>query len=189
MSSRATPGRNGPAGSRRPLAMLIALAAVLALGGCGPLGGSSAGSAVISPDAARATVPAASPPTTSVTTAPVSSPSIAAAAASPTPAARAAVVAAANRFMRAFVAGDYAAQWAQLDPGEQAIWPSPTDRASFLTAKFGGSVAGFQLGTPRLAASWTSHEDTAYTVDHPWQVPVSVTFSDPATLQPAGVAV
>ena len=173
---------------RRSAAALIVLALAATLAGCGPFGGGTGSAAAIAPDAAHDAAAAATP---AVSATPGAAPAAAPAtpAASPaTTASGGSVVAAATRFMQAFVAGDYADQWAQLDPGEQAIWPSAADRAAFLRGKFALTVTGFQLGTPRVVDGWASHENPAYTVSHPWRVPVALAFTDPATLRPAGVA-
>lgn len=100
------------------------------------------------------------------------------------------VESAANTFMSQMVAGDYRAQWSELAPPAQAMWPSEVARSAFLTAKFQGSAAvtGYQIGAPTPASTWVDREDPAVQVTGAYAVPVQVEFSSPAQVLPAGVA-
>jgi hypothetical protein len=99
-----------------------------------------------------------------------------------------AVMALARTFSDQFVAGKYAAQWAELSPEAQATWPSETARADMLSAKFGGEVRTVSLGSPSFQPLWTEPEDPAGQTSDVWTVPVQVVFQSPQSLRPAGVA-
>jgi hypothetical protein len=99
-----------------------------------------------------------------------------------------AVMALARTFSDQLVAGDYAAQWAELSPEAQATWPSETARADMLSIKFGGVVRAVSLGSASMEPVWTEPEDPAVQVTDVWTVPVDVTFQSPQSLRPAGVA-
>jgi Polysaccharide deacetylase len=99
-----------------------------------------------------------------------------------------AVTALARTFSDQFVAGQYAAQWAELSPEAQAIWPSETARANMLSAKFGRAVKAVNLGSPSFQPVWTEPEDPAGQISDVWTVPVQVVFQSPQSLRPAGVA-
>src|SRR5487761_1560702 len=58
------------------------------------------------------------------------------------------VMSLANTFADQFDAGQYAAQWTELAPQAEGIWPSEAARTSMLSAKFGGLVARLTLGVP-----------------------------------------
>lgn len=97
---------------------------------------------------------------------------------------------AARTFMSQLQSLDPAAQWGELAPQAQALWPSESARDAFLAAKFQGTaaIASFQVGQPTPAGIWASREDPAVQVDGGYRVPVSVQFSHPGDLQPGGVA-
>jgi Polysaccharide deacetylase len=99
-----------------------------------------------------------------------------------------AVMALARTFSDQFVAGTYAAQWAELSPEAQATWPSEIARADMLSAKFGGAVKAVSLGSPSFQPVWTEPEDPARQISDVWTVPVQVIFRSPQSLRPAGVA-
>jgi peptidoglycan/xylan/chitin deacetylase (PgdA/CDA1 family) len=98
------------------------------------------------------------------------------------------VMALARMFSDQFVAGTYAAQWAELSPEAQATWPSETARANMLAAKFGRAVKAVSLGSPSFQPVWTEPEDPAGQISDVWTVPVQVAFQSPQALRPAGVA-
>jgi hypothetical protein len=97
---------------------------------------------------------------------------------------------AAHTFMSQMVAGDYTAQWGELAPQAQAMWPSEAARSAFLAAKFQGaaSVSGFQMEAPTPPTIWVDREDPAVQVAGAYAVPVQVEFRSPAQLLPTGVA-
>jgi peptidoglycan/xylan/chitin deacetylase (PgdA/CDA1 family) len=99
-----------------------------------------------------------------------------------------AVMTLARAFADQFVAGHYAAQWAELSPETEAAWPSEAARANLLSAKFGGQVTAVSLGSPSRQALWTAPEDPALQVANVWSVPVRVAFRSPQLLRPMGVA-
>ena len=99
------------------------------------------------------------------------------------------VIALAGTFAEQFAAGEYTAQWSELAPDAQAMWPSAASRTAMLSAKFAGApVASFELGTPALDAMWTAPEDPALHVAGVWSIPLDLAFAEPASLRPVGVA-
>ena len=99
------------------------------------------------------------------------------------------VAAAARTFMRQLVASDFAAQWSELAPSAQAMWPAAAARSAFLAAKFRGAatISSYQLGVPTSAATWVDREDPSVQVTGGWAVPVQVRFSSPSQVLPSGV--
>ena len=93
-------------------------------------------------------------------------------------------------FMQQMQDGDYAAQWGELAPQAQAMWPSATQRSQMLAAKFSGAAAitSYTLGGPQPAPAWVDPEDPGVSVAGGYQVPVLVHFANPSALAPAGVA-
>lgn len=103
---------------------------------------------------------------------------------SPSATPTAAVLEQARRFMQLMAVGDFAAQWGLLAPQAQQQWPSAQARTAMLEAKFGDApIASFTVGTPTPGAAWTSRENLV-TVSGVWQVPVDVTFREPAAIRP-----
>jgi peptidoglycan/xylan/chitin deacetylase (PgdA/CDA1 family) len=99
------------------------------------------------------------------------------------------VIALANTFEGQFSTRDYASQWSELAPQEQALWPSAAARTAMLTRKFAkAAVERVSLGDPILESTWTPPEDPSIHFQDVWQFPVNVVFADPAALRPAGVA-
>jgi peptidoglycan/xylan/chitin deacetylase (PgdA/CDA1 family) len=99
------------------------------------------------------------------------------------------VIALAGSFAGQFGTRDYASQWSELAPQEQALWPSAATRSAMLTRKFAdASVERISIGDPILELSWTPPEDPSIHIHDVWQFPVHVVFADPAALRPAGVA-
>lgn len=97
---------------------------------------------------------------------------------------------AAHTFMSQMVSGDYPAQWRELAPQAQSMWPSEAARSAFLTAKFQGAAAikGFQIGAPAPPSTWVDREDPRVQLAGAYAVPVQVEFSSPGQVMPAGVA-
>ena len=99
------------------------------------------------------------------------------------------VIALANTFEDQFAARDYAVQWGELAPKDQALWPSLAARTAMLTRKFAhASVERVSIGDPILVSTWTPPEDPSLHFNDVWQFPVQVVFADPVALRPAGVA-
>ncbi|MGA9774701.1 MAG: polysaccharide deacetylase family protein [Candidatus Dormiibacterota bacterium] len=98
---------------------------------------------------------------------------------------------AASAFMSQLQAGAFSAQWSELAPEAQAVWPSEAARSSFLAAKFKGParLVSYGLGSPVPAGVWVDREDPAVQVGGGYRVPVSMEFANPGGLQPQGVAV
>jgi hypothetical protein len=94
----------------------------------------------------------------------------------------------AQTFAAQFVAGQYAAQWVELAPATQAIWPSEAARTNMLRTKFGGQVTAMSLGSASLDSLWTEPEHPSVQYANVWSVPVQVTFASPLRLRPEGVA-
>lgn len=71
----------------------------------------------------------------------------------------------ARRFLDAFLHGQFQALWGMLHPDAQALWPSETTLADFLTRKFGNlPVRSFVLGPSTLVRSFVDPQTTtAYT--------------------------
>src|SRR4029077_14025910 len=99
------------------------------------------------------------------------------------------VIALANTFEDQFVSGDYAAQWSELAPQAEAMWPSEAARSAMLTRKFAhAAVASGTVDTPALESTWTAAENPSVQVENVWSFPLEVNFAGPTTLRPAGVA-
>jgi len=98
------------------------------------------------------------------------------------------VMSLANTFADQFDAGQYAAQWTELAPQAEAMWPSESARTSMLSAKFGGLVARLTLGVPAFEPLWTDPENPAVQVAAVWNVPLQVEFRAPGALRPQGVS-
>ena len=100
------------------------------------------------------------------------------------------VAAVANAFMSQLASGQFAAQWSELSPLAQAQWPSDAARSAMLQAKFQGDakILSYTLGAVTPAPGWVSPEDPAQSMAGGWEIPVKVTFFDPAQMNPAGVA-
>ena len=132
--------------------------------------------------------PAATPSThrPSPTSAPsISQPSSTPAAASPTQM----VTALAQLFAAQTTSGAWDAQWDELAPEAQALWPSQSDRTAMLQAKFAGApIASISLGPPTADVTWYDPESPAVSVPDTWRFPVRVSFANPASLSPPGVA-
>jgi peptidoglycan/xylan/chitin deacetylase (PgdA/CDA1 family) len=94
----------------------------------------------------------------------------------------------ARTFAAQFVAGQYAAQWAELAPETQAIWPSEAARTNMLRAKFSGQVTGMSLGSVSPESLWTEPERPSVQFANVWSVPVQVAFAATQRLRPDGVA-
>ncbi len=96
----------------------------------------------------------------------------------------------AESFMRQMESGRYQQQWSELAPLAQAQWPSEAARTAMLAAKFQGSskIASFTLGAVRPAPVWVSPESPSQSAEGGLEVPVAVTFADPAALKPGGLA-
>jgi peptidoglycan/xylan/chitin deacetylase (PgdA/CDA1 family) len=130
---------------------------------------------------------------TAVTTAPTALPTPAPTpAAPPTPADAGAadtVTAAAETFVDQISIGDFAAQWYELAPEAQAMWPGQAARTAMLSAKFSGApITAVTIGSPTANTTWYDPEDPDVSVADTWQFPVSVYFADPEGLSPPGVA-
>ena len=99
------------------------------------------------------------------------------------------VIALANTFENQFITRDYASQWNELAPQDQALWPSAAARDAMLTRKFANAaVERVTVGEPVLESTWTAPEYPSVHVRDVWQFPLHVVFADPAALRPAGVA-
>jgi peptidoglycan/xylan/chitin deacetylase (PgdA/CDA1 family) len=111
----------------------------------------------------------------------------------PTPAVTAspppAVTALARRFAAQAASHSFAAQWAELAPQAQALWPSAAARTAMLSAKFSGvPISAISLGTPTADSTWYDPESPAVSVSGAWRFPLQVSFADPLSLNPPGVA-
>ncbi len=95
----------------------------------------------------------------------------------------------ASQFMTQLLARRYRAQWGELAPLAQALWPSEQARDTMLAAKFQGAASpiSFRLGRLRREAGWTSPEDPGASVGGVYEIPVSLTFADPSKVGPPGV--
>jgi peptidoglycan/xylan/chitin deacetylase (PgdA/CDA1 family) len=134
----------------------------------------------------------AAPAATPATHRPAASPSASASARpTPTPAPTVAqiVTTAAQEFADQTVSGAFDAQWALLAPPAQALWPSQSARTAMLQAKFGGAaLTSITLGPPTSGITWYDPESPAVSVPDTWRFPVRVSFADPDSLSPPGVA-
>ncbi len=116
-----------------------------------------------------------------------------AAAGTPTAAAATVALQAVTTLARKFAAqtagGDFAAQWSELAPPAQALWPSASARAAMLSAKFSGaSITSISVGSPTGGATWYDPESPVISVGESWRFPLHVAFAAPQSLAPAGVA-
>jgi peptidoglycan/xylan/chitin deacetylase (PgdA/CDA1 family) len=101
----------------------------------------------------------------------------------------AAVVALAAAVETQFTTSAYDAQWNELAPQAQALWPSQGARTAMLARKFAhAAVAGITIGQPAFESTWTAPENPSLHVEGVWNFPVKVSFADPSALRPAGVA-
>lgn len=145
------------------------MALALVLGGC---------------SAAPAATPATHrlvPATASATPQPITTP----AAASPVQI----VTTLAQQFADQTASGAWDAQWNELAPEAQALWPSQSARTAMLQAKFSGApIASISLGPPTAGVTWYDPESPAVSVAGTWRFPVRVSFANPASLSPPGVA-
>jgi peptidoglycan/xylan/chitin deacetylase (PgdA/CDA1 family) len=99
------------------------------------------------------------------------------------------VVALAKTFEAQLITRDYALQWDELAPVDQAMWPSAAARTAMLTRKFASApVQRVSVGDPTLETTWTAAENPSVHAQRVWSFPVSVAFAEPAALRPAGVA-
>src|ERR1035437_6131077 len=115
----------------------------------------------------------------------ISQPSSTPAAASPTQM----VTALAQLFAAQTTSGAWDAQWDELAPEVQALWPTQSDRPAMLQAKFAGApIASITLGPPTADVTWYAPETPAVSVPDTWRLPVRVSFAHPASLSPPGVA-
>ncbi|MGH7697790.1 MAG: polysaccharide deacetylase family protein [Candidatus Dormibacteria bacterium] len=96
----------------------------------------------------------------------------------------------ASGFMAQLVQARYLAQWVELAPAAQALWPTEQARAAMLSQKFAGAAQPtvFTAGAPTLLASFTMPDDPAQTFHDLLAVPVTLQFAAPASMQPTGVA-
>ena len=94
----------------------------------------------------------------------------------------------ARTFAAQFVAGQYAAQWAELAPQTQNIWSSEAARTNMLRAKFSGQVTAISLGSVSPESLWTEPEHPSVQFANVWSVPVQLAFASPQRLRPDGVA-
>jgi peptidoglycan/xylan/chitin deacetylase (PgdA/CDA1 family) len=100
-----------------------------------------------------------------------------------------AVAAAARRFADQTVGGDFGAQWSELAPQAQSLWPDQAARTAMLSAKLSGAgLASIAVGDPVAGVTWYDPESPAVSVPDTWRFPLTVSFRDPAALQPPGVA-
>jgi hypothetical protein len=133
-------------------------------------------------------VPAATP----ATRPPSPAPSAATAQPSATPAPASAVQAVttlAQQFAGQTASGAWDAQWDELAPAAQALWPSQGDRTAMLKAKFSGApIASISVGPATAGVTWYDPESPAISVPDTWRFPVRVSFANPASLSPPGVA-
>jgi peptidoglycan/xylan/chitin deacetylase (PgdA/CDA1 family) len=99
------------------------------------------------------------------------------------------VTALAQRFAEQTAHGDFAAQWTELAPQAQALWPSSSGRSAMLTAKFSSApITSIDVGTPVSGVIWYDPESPAISVGGTWRFPLTVSFADPQSLDPPGVA-
>jgi peptidoglycan/xylan/chitin deacetylase (PgdA/CDA1 family) len=99
------------------------------------------------------------------------------------------VTALAQLFAAQTTSGAWDAQWDELAPEVQALWPSQSDRTAMLQAKFAGApIASISLGPPTADVTWYDPESPAVSVPDTWRFPVRVSFANPASLSPPGVA-
>jgi peptidoglycan/xylan/chitin deacetylase (PgdA/CDA1 family) len=95
----------------------------------------------------------------------------------------------AGAFASQLATGAYGAQWAELAPQAQALWPSEAARTAMLERKFAhAAMTTVRLGNPVFESIWTSPENPSVHALGVWSFPVSVTFAAPGALRPAGVA-
>jgi peptidoglycan/xylan/chitin deacetylase (PgdA/CDA1 family) len=100
-----------------------------------------------------------------------------------------AVTAVARQFLNQFAHGDFAAQWQELAPQAQGLWPSRQARTAMLQTKFANAaISSAALGQPISGVAWTAPEHPLITVKNTFQFPVKISFSNSASLLPKGVA-
>jgi hypothetical protein len=111
---------------------------------------------------------------------------------SATPAATSAtqiVTALAQQFADQTASGAWDAQWAELAPAAQALWPSQTDRTAMLKAKFSAApISSISMGASTSGVTWYDPESPAVSVPDTWRFPVRVSFANPDSLSPPSVA-
>ncbi len=99
------------------------------------------------------------------------------------------VTALAQQFADQTASGAWDAQWAELAPAAQALWPSQSDRTAMLQAKFSdATISSITLGLPTAGVTWYDPESPAVSMPDTWRFPVRVSFANPASLSPPGVA-
>jgi peptidoglycan/xylan/chitin deacetylase (PgdA/CDA1 family) len=99
------------------------------------------------------------------------------------------VTALAQQFADQTASAAWDAQWDELAPEAQALWPSQSDRTAMLTAKFSDApIASISLGPATAGVTWFDPESPAVSVPGTWRFPVRVSFANPASLSPPGVA-
>ena len=95
----------------------------------------------------------------------------------------------AQQFADQTASGAWDAQWNELAPEAQALWPSQSARTAMLQAKFSGApIVSISLGQPTAGVTWYDPESPAVSVPDSWRFPVRVCFANPASLSPPGVA-
>ena len=106
-----------------------------------------------------------------------------------TPSATRTVTAATDAFAAQIVSGAFDAQWSELAPEAQALWPGQSARTAMLQAKFSGAaITSIDLGPPTEGVTWYDPGSPAVSVSDTWRFPVQVTFANPGALNPPGVA-
>jgi peptidoglycan/xylan/chitin deacetylase (PgdA/CDA1 family) len=99
------------------------------------------------------------------------------------------VTALAQQFADQTTSGAFSAQWDELEPQTQALWPSQGARTAMLQAKFSGAtISSISLGPPTENVTWYDPESPTVSVPGTWRFPVRVSFTDPDSLNPPGVA-
>ncbi len=167
MARLQTPAPGVPYGQVvRPLIQVLAAGMLLAVSGCAPQGAST-------PTASVAAISQIASPTASPAPPPIND----------------AVTEAAQRFAAQTTLGDFDAQWAELAPQAQGMWPGQAARTAMLAAKFGvATISAITLGPPTPDVVWYDPENPDVSVPGTWQFPVSVRFANPGGLSPPGVA-
>jgi peptidoglycan/xylan/chitin deacetylase (PgdA/CDA1 family) len=99
------------------------------------------------------------------------------------------VTASAEQFAAQIVSGAFGAQWGELAPQAQRLWPSQAARTAMLQAKFSDApITSINLGPPTQDVTWYDPESPVISVADTWRFPVSVSFANPDSLSPPGVA-
>jgi peptidoglycan/xylan/chitin deacetylase (PgdA/CDA1 family) len=107
----------------------------------------------------------------------------------PTPSATRSVVATADEFAAQITSGAFDDQWDELAPEAQSLWPSQAARTAMLQAKFSdAAITAISLGPPTAGVTWYDPESPAISVPDTWRFPLQVSFADPDSLNPPGVA-